>query len=50
MSKKLRNIIIFSALGAILLAIGIYSLVNYLGYNAYRQAAEAAANAIRILL
>ena len=42
MSKKVRNIIIFSVLGAVILAIGIYSLVTYLDYQAYRKSMEAA--------
>ena len=42
MSKKVRNIIIFSVLGAIILAIGIYSLITYIDYQAYRKSMEAA--------
>lgn len=46
MSKKVRNIIIFSVLGAIILAIGIYSLITYLNYQAYRKNMEAAISLI----
>lgn len=46
MSKKVRNIIIFSVLGAIILAIGIYSLITYLNYQAYRKSMEAAISLI----
>ena len=42
MSKKLKLIILFSLIGAVVLAIGIYSLVTVLDYNAYRKGAEAA--------
>ena len=48
-NKKIRNIIIFSLLGAIVLTIGIYSLVAYLNYESYRRAAEAALSIIQIL-
>ena len=43
MSKKLRRIVLFSLIGAVILAAGIYSLVTFLDYNSYRQAAEEAA-------
>ena len=49
MSKKIRNIIIFSVLGAILIAIGIYSLVAYLNYENYRKAMEASIAIIPLL-
>ena len=50
MSKKVRNIIIFSVLGAIILAIGIYSLITYLNYQAYRKSMEAAISIIHYYL
>ena len=49
MSKKIRNIIIFSVLGAILIAIGIYSLVAYLNYESYRKSMEVALAIIPLL-
>ena len=44
MSKKLRLIILFSLIGAVILAIGIFSLVSYLNYHAYRQSLETVVN------
>lgn len=49
MSKKLRNIIIFSLIGLILIAIGIYSLVAYLNYEGYRKTMEAAIATVLML-
>lgn len=49
MSKKLRRIVLFSLIGAIILAAGIYSLVTFLDYNSYRQAAEEAAKNATLL-
>ena len=42
MSKKMRLIILLSLIGAIIIAAGIFSLVTYLNYQAYRQSVELA--------
>ena len=49
MSKKLRRIVLFSLIGTVILAAGIYSLVTFLDYNSYRQAAEEAAKNAALL-
>ena len=48
MSKKLRLIILFSLIGAVILAIGIFSLVSYLNYHAYRQSLETVVNLLNL--
>ena len=50
MSKKLRLIILFALIGCLLIAVGVYSLVTYLDYNAYRQAAEEAMKSLAAIL
>ena len=42
MSKRLKVIILIAGIAAIVIAAGVYSLVSFLQYNAYREAAEAA--------
>ena len=49
MSKKIRNIIIFSVLGAIILAIVIFSILSYVNYENYRKGVEAGLSIIHIL-
>ena len=48
MSKKIRLIILFSLIGAVIIAIGIFSLVSYLNYNAYRQSLETVVNLLNL--
>ena len=50
MSKKVRRIVLFTLIASVIVAAGIYSLVTYLDYNAYRQAAEAAVNGAGLIL
>jgi len=50
MSKKIKNIIIFSVLGAVVLAIAIFSLVSYLKYADYRHSMESATALISFLI
>ncbi|MBO5528779.1 MAG: hypothetical protein J6A47_05595 [Bacilli bacterium] len=47
--KKLRLFVLIGGIAAILIAIGIFSLVSYLNYESYRKAAQAGVGLIQFL-